>query len=365
MARQRIPLLVLLPALALVIITTFLIVPQNGRESAHRSPHVTDGLPVSPRLGVFLGTEPGTLAQFQHWLGARPAYIGDFTPSSSWSKMTDLTSDPDRLAAWSGKGYRLVYALPMLPDELVRGVAQTTTMASARKGADGQFDHFYADIAHQLVDLKFPDAIIRLGWEFNLRGGHLVTDDEDVFVRYWRHIVTAMRKVPGQRFKFDWNVSNSGGHLDASTFFPGVEWVDYVGVDAYDQSWAPGTYPFPHPCDANCKLRHQKAAWHDVYAGDHGLAYWAKFSRTQGLPLSIPEWGVWNRTDVNTPPNRHHAGEDDPYYIQQMKAFIDDPQNNVAYQILFNQDRTLTDGLHALGPNFPASTEEYRRLFGH
>ena len=64
---------------------------------------------------------------------------------------------------------------------------------------------------------------------------------EASFAAYFQQIVTAMRSVPGEQFRFVWNpdagaFTQSGYSVAAA--YPGNAYVDVIGLDAYDQSWA-------------------------------------------------------------------------------------------------------------------------------
>ena len=65
---------------------------------------------------------------------------------------------------------------------------------NGKNGANGQYDTYFKQIAQGLKDNGLPNAIIRLGWEFNgsfypwAAGGK-----EAEFAAYWRRIVDTMR----------------------------------------------------------------------------------------------------------------------------------------------------------------------------
>jgi hypothetical protein len=165
-----------------------------------------------------------------------------------------------------------------------------------------------------------------------------------------------MRSVPGTALEFDWNPNNGRNRYDAVPYYPGDDVVDYVGVDAYDASWAWGTYPYPDDCDARCRSGRQRNAWHrSVLGGRRGLEFWSAFARHHGKPMSLPEWGLWSR------PDGHGGGEND-YYLRRMHAFVSDPRNGVAYQSYFEFDGP--DGPHRLMTTFAASGNTFRTLFG-
>ena len=77
-----------------------------------------------------------------------------------------------------------------------------------------------------------------------------------------------MRAVPGQRFAFDWNINVGPGTLDPTTAWPGHDYVDYVGVDAYDMS----TSQY-HAGEKPSAAQHQQATT-DLFDGRRGLRFW-------------------------------------------------------------------------------------------
>ena len=124
---------------------------------------------------------------------------------------------------WAGSRRRTVYSTGLLPNN-----GQSTIAL----GAKGDYDRHFRRLAQNLVNAGENDAIIRLGWEFNLATSTWSTDRPADFVAYWRHIVKAMRSVPGQDFEFDWNPNVGATAYDATLYYPGKAYVDYIGVDA-------------------------------------------------------------------------------------------------------------------------------------
>ena len=75
-------------------------------------------------------------------------------------------------------------------------------------GATGAYNQYFATLGKNLVSDNEANTILRLGWEFNGNWFTWSVDnatDATNFVAYWRQIVTTMRAVPGQKFKFIWN----------------------------------------------------------------------------------------------------------------------------------------------------------------
>lgn len=291
-------------------------------------------------MGVFAQTDPAAVNDFEDWLGCRVEYAVDFSARDTWS---DIANPTYLHRAWRGHPRRLVLGIAMVP------VKEEASMAA---GADGQYDRYFRELAERMVTDGQHDAILRVGWEFNLAGSAWFTRDSDVFKAYWRRIVKVMKSVNGADFTFDWNPNNGPGPVDASLYYPGDDVVDIIGVDAYDVA---GVYPYPRRCDDACRSAVQTKAWKTkIYGGDRGLRFWSEFARQHDKPMSLPEWGLWRRPDGTG------GGKDIPY-IERMHEFIVDPDNRVAYQAYFEFDGD--DGEHRLTTTFPEAGTVFRRLF--
>jgi hypothetical protein len=294
--------------------------------------------------GVFAGAELSRVKAYQKWFGGDLDRVVMFADRSNWG---EIANPRDMLAEWKGSGFRLVYSVALLPEQ--------DSSATIAQGAAGAYDQYYTQLAGNLVKGGQAHAILRLGWEFNLEGSRWSTGDSKAFIGYWRHVVTAMRAVPGQHFQFDWNPNNGKTKYDAVKYYPGNDVVDYIGIDAYDVSYAWGGYPYPKNCDSGCRADHQKVAWNkSIYGGKRGLKFWSAFAGHRGKPMSLPEWGLWDRID-------HHGGGDDPAYLRRMHDFITTPENDVAYQSYFEFDGP--DGPHRLMTTFADSGNTFRALF--
>jgi hypothetical protein len=294
--------------------------------------------------GAFVGTSANDADAYQAWLGTKLDLIVDFSSRATWAEIAD---PKDMIDQWKGSGYRPVYSVGLLP-----GQDKTATI---QIGATGQYNRYFRELAGHLVDAGEQNAIIRLGWEFNLQSSRWSTSDSTAFIAYWRQAVTTMRSVPGQKFQFTWNPNNGKNKYDAVNYYPGDDVVNYIGVDAYDVSYAFRTYPYPGKCDQDCRSSRQRRAWNkSIYGGKRGLKFWSEFARRRGKPISLDEWGLWKRLDG-------HGGGDNSYYLQQMHSFIADPSNGVAYQSYFEFDGA--DGPHRLMTTFPGAGKTFRTLF--
>ncbi|MBF5080391.1 glycosyl hydrolase [Quadrisphaera sp. INWT6] len=320
--------------------------PPSSAPVVTQEPVDTGALAAVP-FGVFRDNSAEETAAYEAWIGRQVDVAVVFGSRDTWQ---DIRNSDWLLDGWRDAPQRLAIGVPLLPTE--------DDSATVEEGATGAYDDVYVEFAQRLVAEGQADAILRLGWEFNLEGSRWSTEDAEAWKAYYRSVVEAMRSVPGQQFEFDWNVNNGGGGIgDPVDYYPGDDVVDYVGVDAYDVAGAEGTYPVPDGCTDECALERHQAAWDGaIYGGERGLQFWSGFAKEHGKKLSLPEWGLWDRVDGT-------GGGDDPYYIEQMARFIADPDNGVAYQAYFEVDNTEL-GPHRLMTGFPESSQLFRDLFG-
>ena len=100
--------------------------------------------------------------------------------------------DPRIESLWAHSELRMVYGLPMFPDSC--GISRA---ACWNAGATGNYNSYFSQIARNLVNNGQRNAILRLGWEFNVPQGYdwYAGGYAPQFVGYWPDIVTAMRAV--------------------------------------------------------------------------------------------------------------------------------------------------------------------------
>jgi hypothetical protein len=351
-------------AVALVLALTAALFHADGQAAASTAP-------AAPLLGVYRGDAPlgpGKVDAYSAWLGRQVDLAEAFEPSATWE---DVEGRSWQLGAWSTwvharAGRRLLLTVPMLPGSW-DGSGPTSgagagEAVSLEAGAAGAYDAYFAALARNLVAYGLGNTIVRLGHEFN--GGWYTwraQGKEAAFAGYWRHVVTAMRAVPGHALQFSWNPTLGWSATRTDLTWPGDAYVDTVGVDVYDQSWAAGTYPIPADASADEVRRRRALVWSQILDGSYGLRYWQRFAVAHNKKLSIPEWGVTNRPDG-------HGGGDNPDFISNMWQFIQNPTNKVQFHAYF--DYMARDGGHQLSPYegfttpFPAASATFKRLFG-
>jgi hypothetical protein len=196
--------------------------------------------------------------------------------------------------------------------DLAGGYFKAASPALAAAAA-GDYDlEFYA-LGELLVKDGLGNTIIELGREMNgawyeWSEQRAPASEPDAYILAWQQIVTTMRSVPGQHFKFLWTVyMTSTSVADA---WPGSAYVDYIGTDIFDWYGGPGN-TYPHT--ASGALDHQEK-WQEILTTKPGGLNWmAKFSQATGKPIIIPEWGL----DFHT-----FGGQDDPLFIRNMLAWM-------------------------------------------
>jgi hypothetical protein len=259
--------------------------------------------------------------------------------SNGWANMDGSGGTLNYLSQqYGGSGYTLSIGVPIIPTS---GGAAVGTLA---QGATGAYNSYYVTLAQTLVAGGLSNAYLRLGWEFDgswMAWAATTPSAEASFASYFQQIVTAMRSVPGEQFRFVWNpdagaFTQSGYSVAAA--YPGNAYVNVIGLDAYDQSWA--TPQTPTNAWASTDLPALSAA--------------AQFAASNGKPLAFCEWGVAIRSDG-------HGLGDDPYFVNQMVAWM--RGNNVTYESLFDAN---SGGVNSLltGGSFPSSLAAFSSDIG-
>ena len=227
--------------------------------------------------------DPSGIASFSSATQTNPTIASDYLPSNSfWDGMDGSGGELSWILqnGWSGTPYTLSLGVPMIPTN-----PAGTPQGTLADGADGLYNNYFVALGQNLVAAGESNIYLRLGWEFDgswFAWSATTPAQEGDFAEYFRQIVDAMRSVPGQNFKFVWNPDASAFNelgYNVALAYPGNSYVDYIGVDAYDQTWVTPQTP------AN--------AWNVTLFP--ALASAQQFAQEQGKPLAVPEWGVATR----------------------------------------------------------------------
>ncbi|MFI9428101.1 glycoside hydrolase family 26 protein [Streptomyces achromogenes] len=234
-------------------------------------------------FGAFLDSGPDGVARMtglSHWLGGAELTVAHtYLPGGLWE---DIEGPPGFLEPWAGwrrerAGRTLVLNVPM-QERNEEDVSDEEVRALLRQGADGAFDGHFRTLAERLVTLGVPDTVIVLGWEMNgTTYTHRCAPDPAAWKAYWNRIVTAMRAVPGQRFRFDFAPSRGRDAVPWTACYPGDDTVDILGMDSYDQ---PAGVTFD-----------------EQVSEPYGLQWHVDFAQAHGKPVSYPEWGLFRNGD--------------------------------------------------------------------
>lgn len=320
---------------------------------------------AGPALGVYrwdAPSGPGNVDGFSQWLGRPADMAAVFEAMDSWDNIDGAEWQLGPWSQWvrAQSGRNLSLAVPLLP----------TSGATLSACGAGQYDGYWKNLANNLAYYGLHWAYLRLGWEMDGGwypwGAPQGSGKEADYASCYRRVVQVMRRTqPANQWKFVWNPTTAWWNASyLETVWPGDAYVDVVGIDLYDQSWVAGTYPYPANCDDACRLASQQTAWNDLSwklttLRDFGVAH-------GGKPVAIPEWGAALRPDG-------HGGGDNPFFVQKMAEFIQNPANNVAYHAYFNVsaidiDSRLTDSVTGDNPSgptrFPAAAARYKQSFG-
>lgn len=319
---------------------------------------------AEPLLGVYrwdAPTGPANVDAFSQWLGRPVDIAAVFEASDSWDNIDGAEWQLGPWSQWvaAKPGRNISLAVPLLPPH-----GATLAACSA-----GQYDVYWANLANNLSSYRLDRAYLRLGWEMDgswyAWAAPQGSGKEAHYAGCFRRVVQVMRRTqPANQWKFVWNPTTAWSNpLYLETVWPGNAYVDLVGVDLYDQSWASSTYPYPAACSASCAQAAQQAAWADI---SRKLTTLRDFGLARGKPMAIPEWGVAIRPDG-------HGGGDNAYFVRQMVRFIRDPANDIVYHVYFNVsavdvDARLTEPVRGDNPGsgtrFPNAADAYRKAFG-
>ncbi|MCI3239309.1 glycoside hydrolase family 26 protein [Streptomyces spinosisporus] len=236
-----------------------------------------------PAFGAFLDSEAAGIArmqQFSRWLGGTEVRVGHtYLPGDVWSNIEGGHGFLDSWAEWRrAKADRMLVLNVPLMEHNEADVSDTAVRRLLRRAAAGAYDEHFRVLAQRLVALGATDTILVLGWEMNgTTYTHRCGPDPEDWKEYWRRIVTVMRSVPGQKFRFDFTPTRGKDAIPWPECYPGDDVVDIVGMDSYDM---------PHGM-----------SFDEQVSEPYGLQFHVDFAREHHKPISYPEWGMFRNGD--------------------------------------------------------------------
>ncbi len=151
-----------------------------------------------------------------------------YTDRSSWSNVTGADMFVFQyMKGWPGK---IVISQPLFPQD----------GSTLKDCAAGNYDAHWKDFGTALVSNSRADSIVRVGWEFN--GDFMywhATNDTAQFIACWNHVASAIKSTDPQAL-IDWTINSKATPSDscmgdATRCYPGDQYVDYIGIDNYDE----------------------------------------------------------------------------------------------------------------------------------
>ena len=322
-------------------------------------------------------------AQHEQWLGRDIEYFTAFGDGNSirvFNMNLNGQLQRDRLGQWAERRqpppFRLVYMMPLAFGQGYSGNATTaslikeqwdalinnTTVRSNHPTAPGFNRQLYRDFARQLVDAGYGNAIIRLASEHDIPGSRWASEIDYVkFKSAFRAAVDAMRSVaPNIQIDFNSIRLSFGKGPEAGSrivnAYPGDNWVDYIGVNVYDQG--PACDPIGVPAGRTCGWRDPQAVFNTIHKP--GLDTAKAFAIAHGKRISLPEWGL----SGGGYKAKGECGGDNPVFIANIHDWLSAvPAANLGYASYF-EGNPANDGPHELD-YFPVAKNTFKTYFGN
>ncbi len=194
-------------------------IPQNGAYL---------GAWVNPAKGTSGGgsTFVSQLPQFQSDLGGKlPGILNFYADFLSPFPLTDLQAIEAKgsipLISWGGAGSCASSSIPA--GQYSSGIAS------------GQYDQQITQFANSLKAFGYP-VFVRWFWEMNLGKKNDPCNGSagaSGYVAAWRHIYTLFHQAGATNVAFVWCPALSAGLTTADSFYPGADYVDWIGIDGY------------------------------------------------------------------------------------------------------------------------------------
>jgi Glycosyl hydrolase family 26 len=203
---------------------------------------------VAP-LGVFAGSPADAAADGPIQLGVYlPGAPSDAETLDNYSAM--VGRGPDIVLVFRNLDGPLLYSSE-IPNLRMRGETPMVTLepyvgsgvASFADIAAGEYDSYFRREAIAAKDANIP-ILLRFAHEMNLTssdwGPGKLGNTAATYVEAWRHIVSIFRQEGATNVQWVWAPNVDYGGKPFAQFFPGDEWVDYVGLDGYNWGTASG-----------------------------------------------------------------------------------------------------------------------------
>ena len=291
---------------------------------------VAQRVPVTWLSGTHSGNEPPDYTAFGAWRDRPVGLAHLYTDRNTWGGLVNPGWPLDVFASFPGQ---VMLSQPLYP----------LGMGNNQDCASGAYDAEWRQLGAYLLERDRGDAIIRLGWGPSDPSHEWRSEpDPTQWKECFRRVVTAIRATH-PRVRIDWTLDAhtwpDGTLADPYDAYPGDEYVDVIGADAYDM----------HP------PTHDEAEWQRKCNGPNGLCRMIEFAREHGKQVGFGEWGVVSCGE--------DPGGDNPFFIDKMFETFAANTDILAYEAYFDDTGAdvCTTIMHD-GPN-PESARRYRELY--
>lgn len=233
------------------------------------------------KLGMYVGfDEGGRFDRFERELGTPIRWAVTMADSRSVAAMKSSVwgqfAAPGAYLPEVAGRVNVVLSMPLAfgPGGMGRTAeGQATIGANLRATAAGRLDGDFREAARYLIDAGYPDAVIRLGHEFDGDWApYSARNNNEAYIAAFRHVRDVFA-AESSGFRFEWTSMSSDFVQHGPPAYPGDKYVDIVGLDIYYR--APGAI--------------SDAVWEREYAAV--LRAHRDFAVARGKPVSYPEWG--------------------------------------------------------------------------
>jgi hypothetical protein len=311
---------------------------ESGTDAATAAtPGARSGLPWMSGSNGDPTMESKYFDAFGSWRGRPDDVAMMYTDRSSWDSLTGASMFVfSYMTGWPGK---LVISQPPFPND-------GSTLAAC---AAGTYDAHWKTFGSSLVSNSRVDSIVRIAWEFN--GDFMywhATNDTQQFKDCWNHVAAAIKSTDPQAL-LDWTVNSKytptdSCNGDATNCYPGDTYVDYVGIDNYDEYPPSTTTPF------------------DTIATASGGVTWIyDFAMAHHKRFAVGEWGVVSGAGSN-------GGKDNPAFVQNMFAWFQAHASTGLYESYFSypmevDSKIIDNTTGACGCDNPMASAKYKALY--
>jgi hypothetical protein len=267
-----------LPAFAAVFIASGVIVAIVVFSKTSANP----SKPTLPTAGVLLfgrvnlpGDTTTELQDFQ----LRESQLGrKYDGFMTYVSVSGALSNADAVVKADGTPYVILsWATGRFPPTVIPDIAA------------GRYDATFKALADSIKARPGQTFVLRLFWEFNYTGSEWNDShyggNPEPFISAWRRVVGIFRTEHVTNALFDWNPIRvaSAASQDPHPYYPGNDFVDLIGTDAYARNI-------------------QLSCYQLATTGVNGSDWYAEFSQAKyGKPLMFGEIGVQS-SDHYPPP---------------------------------------------------------------